>query len=202
MSHMSPRPLPPDAVQPRTRDEWRAWLAGHHDTSTGVWLVSAKKATGQPRVEYDEAVEEALCFGWIDSVARTLDETRSMLRFSPRKPRSGWSRSNKIRIERLAAAGLMTPAGQARIDAAIADGSWTQLDAVENLEVPEDLAHACAAYPNARANFDAFPRSARRGILEWIAQAKRPETRARRVAETARLAESNYRANQWTRPKS
>jgi uncharacterized protein YdeI (YjbR/CyaY-like superfamily) len=196
---MPPVDRPPDAVQPRTRDEWRAWLAVNHATSTGVWLITAKKATGQPRVEYDEAVEEALCFGWIDSVARTLDETRSMLRFSPRKPRSGWSRPNKIRIERLTAAGLMTPAGQARIDAAIADGSWTALDAVENLEVPEDLATACAAYPNARANFDAFPRSARRGILEWIVQAKRPETRARRVAETARLAQSNYRANQWVK---
>lgn len=194
--------LPRDAVQPRTRGEWRAWLAANHDTSTGVWLVSAKKATGQSRVEYEEAVEEALCFGWIDSVARTLDQTRSMLRFSPRKPRSGWSRPNKIRIERLTAAGLMTPAGQARIVAAKADGSWTKLDAVEDLEVPEDLARACAAYPNARANFDAFPRSARRGILEWIVQAKRPETRAKRVEETARLAESNYRANQWVRPRS
>ena len=164
-----------------------------------MWLISSKKATGEPRVEYDEAVEEALCFGWIDSVARALDETRSMLRFSPRKPRSGWSRPNKIRIERLLAAGLMTPAGQAKIDAAIADGSWTKLDAVEDLEVPDDLAKACAAYPDARAYFDAFPRSVRRGILEWIAQAKRPETRAKRIEETARLAQSNYRANQWTR---
>lgn len=198
---MPPVDLPVDAVQPRTRGEWRAWLAAHHDACRGVWLVSAKKATGESRVEYDEAVEEALCFGWIDSVARTLDDTRSMLRFSPRTPRSGWSRSNKLRVERLEAAGVMTPAGRARIDAAIADGSWTKLDAVENLEVPDDLATACAAYPNARANFDAFPRSARRGILEWIVQAKRPETRARRVGETARLAESNYRANQWTRPK-
>ena len=179
--------LPADAVQPLTREEWRAWLAANHATSAGIWLVTARKATGQPRVEYDEAVEEALCVGWIDSVARRLDETRSMLRFSPRKSRSGWSRPNKIRIERLTAAGLMRPAGQARIDAAILDGSWTKLDEVENLEVPDDLAQACAAYPNARANFDAFPRSARRGILEWILQAKRPETRARRVADTALL---------------
>lgn len=202
MNVVPPTPLPPDAIQPRTRAAWRAWLAEHHAGSTGVWLVTAKKATGEPRVEYEDAVEEALCFGWIDSVARTLDDTRSMLRFSPRKPGSGWSRPNKQRIERLAVAGLMTPAGQARIDAAKADGSWTKLDAVENLEVPEDLAEACAAYPHARAHFDAFPRSARRGILEWIAQAKRPETRAKRVAETARLAESNYRANQWTKQKS
>lgn len=199
---MPTAPLPADAVQPRSRADWRAWLQAHHDSSSGVWLVTAKKATGESRVEYEEAVEEALCFGWIDSVARTLDETRSMLRFSPRKARSGWSRPNKIRIERIVAAGLMTPAGQAKIDAAIADGSWTKLDAVENLEVPDDLAQACAAYPHARAHFDAFPRSARRGILEWIAQAKRPETRAKRVAETARLAESNYRANQWTKPRA
>jgi len=194
--------LPPDAVQPRTRAEWRSWLSAHHATSSGVWLVTAKKGSGEPRVEYEDAVEEALCYGWIDSTARRLDDTRSMLRFSPRKPRSGWSRPNKIRIERLLAAGLMTPAGQAKIDAAVADGSWTKLDAVENLEVPDDLATACAAYPHARANFDAFPRSARRGILEWIAQAKRPETRAKRVADTARLAEANYRANQWMKKPS
>lgn len=192
---------PSDSVQPRTRAEWRAWLEAHHAHAASVWLITAKKATGAPRVEYDDAVEEALCFGWIDSVARRLDDQRSMLRFTPRKAGSGWSRPNKERVARALASGRMTPAGQARIDAARQDGSWTKLDAVEDLEIPADLAEALRAYPDAQRHFTAFPRSARRGILEWIVSAKRPETRARRVADTARLAQSNYRANQWTRER-
>ncbi len=123
-----------------------------------------------------------------------------MLWFAPRKPRSGWSRVNKERITRLHAAGLMHPAGEAKITAAQRDGSWTKLDAVETLTLPADLAAALDQQPPARACFDAFPRSQRRGILEWIAQAKRPETRARRLAETARLAALNQPANQW-RPR-
>ena len=171
-------------------------MAANHTRAEGVWLITYKKAAGKPTLSYEESVEEALCFGWIDSIARKLDEERSMLYFAPRKAGSGWSRPNKTRIERLMADGRMAPAGLAKIEAAKADGSWTLLDAVENLEVPDDLAAEFARYPDARANFDAFPRSARRGILEWIVQAKRPETRAKRVAETARLAQANVRANQ------
>jgi uncharacterized protein YdeI (YjbR/CyaY-like superfamily) len=191
---------PENAVHPLTRAEWRAWLAANHTRREGVWLISYKKATARPRVEYDEAVEEALCFGWVDSKANTLDDERSMLWFAPRKARTGWSRPNKERVERMVAAGLMAPAGQAKIDAAKADGSWELLDAVENLEIPPDLAAALDAYAAARANFEAFPRSARRGILEWIVQAKTPATRAKRIEETARLAAENRRANQW-RPR-
>lgn len=191
---------PPNSVHPLTRAEWRAWLEANHTRRDGVWLVTFKKDTGLPRVEYDEAVEEALCFGWVDSKANKLDEQRSLLWFAPRKPRTGWSKPNKERVERMLAAGLMAPAGLAKIEAAKADGSWSKLDAVEALEIPPDLAEALAAYPSAAANFDAFPRSARRGILEWLVNARKPETRAQRVAETARLAEDNVRANQW-RPK-
>ena len=188
--------LPKNAFHPKTRAEWRSWLAENHAREEGVWFVSYKKATGKPRVEYEESVEEALCFGWIDSKANTLDGERSMLWFSPRKPRTGWSRPNKERIERLLAAGLMQPAGLAKIEQAKADGSWNALDAVEALEVPPDLQAALASYPAAAANFEAFPRSAKRAILEWISTAKRPETRAARVSETARLANENVRANQ------
>ncbi len=188
---------PENSVHPLTRAEWRAWLEQHHGRAEGVWLVSYKQATGKPRVTYDEAVEEALCFGWVDSKGNKLDAERSLLWFAPRKGRSGWSRPNKERVERLIAAGLMTPAGLAKIEAAQADGSWSLLDAVENLEIPPDLAEALAAYPAASENFNAFPPSARRGILEWIVQAKTPGTRAKRVAETARLAQENQRANQW-----
>jgi uncharacterized protein YdeI (YjbR/CyaY-like superfamily) len=192
--------LPPNAVLPRSRAEWRAWLAEHHARPGGVWLVSHKKAAGGPHVTYDEAVEEALCFGWVDSKPAKLDAARTMLWFAPRKTGSRWAATNKARVGRLLAAGLMAPAGLAKVEAAKADGTWDALDAVEALEVPADLAAALAGYPHAAANFAAFPKSARRGILEWVVAAKRPETRAKRVAETARLAEDNVRANQWRQP--
>lgn len=188
---------PPNSVHPLTRAEWRAWLAANHTRQQGVWLISFKKSTGKPRVEYDEAVEEALCFGWIDSKPNKLDSERTMLWFAPRKAGTGWSRPNKERVERMVALGLMETAGLAKIEAAKADGSWTALDAVEALEVPPDLAAALAAEPPAVTYWEAFPRSVRRGILEWIANARTPETRARRVEETARLAAQDLRANQW-----
>jgi len=119
---------PDNAIHLTTRAEWRAWLEQHHARPEGVWLISSKKATGKPRVAYEEAVEEALCFGWIDSIQRTLDDERAMLWFAPRKPRTGWSKLNKQRIERLTAAGLMAPAGLAKIEAARQDGSWSALD--------------------------------------------------------------------------
>ncbi|WP_045233399.1 YdeI/OmpD-associated family protein, partial [Deinococcus pimensis] len=177
--------LPEDTVHPLTRGAWRAWLEANHDRAKGVWLVTFRKETGEPRVEYDEAVEEALCFGWVDSKPRKLDDRRGMLYFAPRRAGSGWSAPNKARVERLLAAGLMAPAGLAKVEAARRDGSWTALDEVEALVVPGDLAAALADLPPARENFDAFPRSARRGILEWIVSARTPGTRARRVEETA-----------------
>jgi uncharacterized protein YdeI (YjbR/CyaY-like superfamily) len=188
---------PPNSTHPKTRAEWRAWLLVHHARDEGVWLITYKKATGKPRVEYVDAVEEALCFGWVDSKPNKLDDERSILWFAPRKGGTGWSKPNKERVERMIAAGLMTPAGLAKVNAAMKDGTWTMLDAVEALEIPPDLVKALKSYKTAMANFDAFPRSAKRGILEWILQAKKPETRAKRVEETARLAAENIRANQW-----
>lgn len=188
---------PENSVHPLSIAEWRLWLEAHHERKQGVWLVIYKKATGKARVDYEEAVAEALCFGWIDSKGNKLDEERSLLWFAPRKAKSGWSRPNKERIERMLAAGKMTPAGLAKIEAAKADGSWAAFDAIENLEIPADLAEALAAYPNATTNFDAFPRSVKRGILEWISTAKRVETRANRILEAAQSAEQNARANQW-----
>ena len=187
-------------VHPPGRAAWREWLVANHAVARGAWFVSWKKATGRPRLEYAEAVEEALCVGWVDSLARTVNDERSRLLMTPRKRGSGWSRPNKERIERLVAAGLMLPAGLAVVEAARADGSWSSLDDIENLVEPDDLRSALDADPAARANWDAFPRSAKRGILQWVMLAKRPETRARRVAETAMLAARNERANQWQRP--
>jgi uncharacterized protein YdeI (YjbR/CyaY-like superfamily) len=187
---------PDNSTHPKTRSAWRAWLSENHGRSEGVWFISYKKSARKPTVGYDEAVEEAVCFGWIDSKSRALDEERTMLWFAPRKPGTGWSRSNQERAVRLIAQGLMAPAGLAKIEAAKQDGSWAKLDRALELEVPPDLAKALAVYPEAGRNFDAFPPSVRRGILEWITGARRPETRARRVEETARLAAVNRRANQ------
>lgn len=193
-------PEPPaNSTHPLTRDAWRTWLVEHHERDNGVWLVSYKKATGKPTITYGEAVDEAMCFGWVDSTPRKLDAERSMRYFSPRRAGSGWSRVNKDRVARMTAAGKLTPAGQATIDAAKADGSWSALDDIENLVVPDALAAAFAAHPPSAEHWEAFPRSAKRGILEWIASAKREATRAQRVAETAQRAAKNVRANQWPR---
>lgn len=187
-----------DTFQPASRKQWRDWLQGHHGRTEGIWLVVWKKASGQANLDYDAAVDEALCFGWIDSKPRSLDERRSMRWFAPRKPGTGWSRANKLRIERAIAGGGMTVAGMAKIDAAKRDGSWAKLDDVENLIIPPDLALALTR-TRGTAHFDAFPRTVKRSILEWIGQAKRPKTRAMRIDQTAVLAARNERANQWSR---
>ena len=197
MPRSAPSQPPHNSTHPRTRAAWRRWLEESHGRREGVWLISYKKSTGKLAFDYEASVEEALCFGWVDSKGNKLDDERTMLWFAPRQPRSGWSRPNKERVARLIAAGLMHPAGLAKIEAAKQNGSWTALDAVENLEIPPDLAQALAAQPSAQTHFDLFPRSVKRATLEWIANAKRPETRARRILETAALAAKNERANQW-----
>jgi uncharacterized protein YdeI (YjbR/CyaY-like superfamily) len=186
-----------ERFQAETRGQWRAWLEQNHATSSGVWLVTFKKHSGQPHLDYGESVEEALCYGWVDSTSGKVDDLRSMRYHAPRKAKSGWAKPNKERIVRILEAGLMRPAGLAKIEAAKLDGSWTLLDAVEALEVPSDLEEALKEFPNASTNFAAFPRSVKRGILEWIVQAKKPDTRAKRIEETARLANENVRVNQW-----
>jgi uncharacterized protein YdeI (YjbR/CyaY-like superfamily) len=191
-----------ERVQVESRAELRRRPAKNHATSPGIWLATFKKANPDRYVAYGEIVEEALCVGWVDSLPRKLDETRSLLLLTPRKPGSNWSRANKERVERLTAAGLMTQAGLIAVESARTDGSWSALDAVEELSEPEDLRAALDADPVARRRWDAFPRSAKRGILEWIGKAKREETRAKRVRETVTLAAQGIRANQWRQPKS
>ena len=188
---------PPNSVHPKSRAEWRKWLRDNHTQQEGVWLILFKKASGKPRVTYDEVVEEALCFGWVDSKGNKLDDERSMLWMAPRKPGSNWSRLNKTRVEKLFADGQIHAAGLTKIEAAKKDGSWNALDKVEDLEIPPDLEKALKANSDAWVYFDEFPRSAKRGILEWIMNTKKPETRAKRIAETAEQAAKNIRANQW-----
>jgi uncharacterized protein YdeI (YjbR/CyaY-like superfamily) len=185
------RPL----VQPGSARAWRKWLAANHATSGPVWLVYRKKSAGGRDLTYDEAVEEALCFGWIDSTVKKLDDERYRQFFSRRKPTSTWSGTNKERVQRLIEERRMTEAGLAMIEAAKANGMWTALDAIEALEIPSDLAAEFRSRPGAKANFEAFSTSSKKNILWWIASAKRPETRARRIAETARMAAEGRRAN-------
>ena len=173
------------------RAAWRRWLAKQHGRSSGIWLVFDKKSSRPDRLAYGDAVEEALCFGWIDSTVRTLDDARYVQLFAPRKPKSTWSRSNKDRVERLMAQGLMAARGLACIERAKANGSWSSLDAVEALVMPDDLAAALATVPGVAEKFAAFSPSARKGYLHWISRAVRPETRAHRVSEVARHAAAN-----------
>jgi uncharacterized protein YdeI (YjbR/CyaY-like superfamily) len=188
-------------LQVSSRQEWRAWLGENHASASGVWLVTWKKTSDGPHVPYDHVVEEALAHGWVDSTGITLDEHRWQLLMTPRKPRSKWSKANKQRIERLRAAGLIQPAGEAAVAVAKGNGAWSALEEVEALTEPDDLRQALGATPDARRHWDAFPPSARRAILEWISNAKREETRAKRVDQTARLAAQDIRANQWRQPK-
>jgi uncharacterized protein YdeI (YjbR/CyaY-like superfamily) len=192
---------PENSIHPLSRQEWRKWLEENHLREQGDWLITYKKATGKPRMEYEDWVEEALCFGWVDSQPGKLDEERSMLWFAPRKGGSSWSRSNKERVDKLTAAGLMASAGLAKVEAAKIDGSWNALDGVGNLEIPRDLQAALDATPPARDHFTAFPRSVKRDILEWINSATKMETRASRVEETVLLAAQNIRTNQWRQKK-
>ena len=185
-------------VEVKTRAEWRDWLERNHDAHGPIWLASWKKGTPH-YLAYEDIVQEALCFGWIDSTARALDAQRSMLMMAPRKPKSVWSATNKARVERLEASGLMTPAGRLKVDAAKRDGSWTALDAVERMEMPEDLERALTAISGARACFDAYPPSLRKQAFYWIGQAKRDATRAQRIAEIVEAAARNERPARWAR---
>jgi uncharacterized protein YdeI (YjbR/CyaY-like superfamily) len=201
---MAPRPTILDSypnILFEERSALRAWLAEHHRTDPGLWVVTWKAATARPRLDAAAICEEALCFGWIDSLPRTVDAERTRLLVTPRKPKSNWSAVNKARADKLIAAGLMTEAGLALIRLAKQTGTWDALNEVDTLVPPADLAAALtAAGPQAAANFAAFPKSVKRGILEWISNAKTPATRTKRVEETARLAQLNQRANQWPRP--
>jgi uncharacterized protein YdeI (YjbR/CyaY-like superfamily) len=164
---------------------WRAWLGEHHDDSQGVWLALAKKGVSQPTsLTYEEAVLEALCFGWVDGQIRGGDERTYPTRFTPRRTRSNWSQSNVARVERLIAEGRMQPAGLAAVEAAKADGRWEQAYAGSaTIEVPDDLAAALDATPRARAMFEILTSQNRYAILYRLHNAKRPETRRKRIEQ-------------------
>lgn len=176
------------------RPSWRAWLETHHDTERGVWLCSWKPATGRPACPYPDAVEEALCFGWIDSTVNRLDDERGLQLMTPRKPKSSWTRLNRQRVADMEAAGLMSDAGRAAVEVARANGYWTIYESVEDLIEPEELAAALDAVPAAREHWDAFPPSARKQMLWPIVSAARAETRAKRIASIVEKAAVGERA--------
>lgn len=177
-----------------SRAIWRTWLSAHHRTLRGVWLCSWRTDAIGPRCPYPDAVEEAICFGWIDSTVSVFDESRSLQLMTPRKPKSSWTRLNRQRAADMEAAGLMTDAGRASIAVAQQNGFWTKYDAVEDLLEPDDLAAALDAVPAARATWNGFPPSPRKQMLWWVLTAERPATREQRIARIVDEAAAGRRA--------
>lgn len=176
---------------PSTREKWRQWLKDNHATSPGIWIIYYKKGSQKPTVSYDDAVEEALSFGWIDSTTNALDEERYTQLFTPRKAKSNWSRINKKRVEKLIKMGTMTPAGLEKIEIAKKNGSWTIMDDVEDLIVPDDLELEFKKNKKAQANYNNFSNSVKKQALWFIVSAKRPETRKRRIEKVIKALEKN-----------
>jgi uncharacterized protein YdeI (YjbR/CyaY-like superfamily) len=177
-----------------TRAQWRAWLEANHDSARGVWLCSWRGAIARPVCRYPEVVEEALCFGWIDSTVNVLDDDRALQLLTPRKPKSTWTRLNRRRVADMEAAGLMTDAGRHAVEIARENGWWTILDPVEDLLVPDDLGAALDANDTARARWDEFPPSARKAMLWWVISAAKDATRARRIESIVEKAGRGERA--------
>jgi len=184
----------------KSRKEWRSWLKKNGEKEQSVWLIIYRKGAEKESVYYEEAVEEALCFGWIDSKPNKRDDESFYQFFAKRNPKSNWSKINKERVARLTDEGLMTDKGLKVIEEAKLNGNWTALDKIENIELPDDLQKALCKNKEAEKFFNSFPRSVKKGILEWIQNAKKEETRSKRIEETVLLATKNIRANQY-KPK-
>ena len=180
----------PKTFYPESRKHWREWLQKNHMSTQSVWLVCYKQKSKMPTITWKEAVEEALCFGWIDSKRISIDDEKFMNLFAQRKPGGTWSKINKETIERLASAGLIAPAGLKSVETAKQNGSWTILDKVEELVIPSDLSRGFRSAPGSRKYFLGLSKSVKKAMLQWIVMAKRPETRQSRideiVSETAR----------------
>ncbi|MBL8011202.1 MAG: YdeI/OmpD-associated family protein [Flavobacteriales bacterium] len=189
-----------ERVEVTSRAQWRAWLRKNHKRTEGIWLVTYKKHVADKYLSFEDKVQEALCFGWIDSVPRKLDADRTMHYLSPRRPGSVWSAINKAHVERLIAQRRMTAAGLAKVEAAKADGSWHTLTSVDRMEIPADLAKALARSKTAQEHFNAFPPGIRKNILYWVTSAKTAETRKKRISTTVHEAAQGRRAFPPPRP--
>lgn len=182
---------------PESRKAWRKWLQKHHAAKQSVWLILYKKEANRPTITWSEAVDEALCFGWVDSTRRPVDKDKFIQFFGKRKPNSTWSKINKDKVERLIEEGLMTSAGIVCIEVAKQNGSWTILDKVEELHIPPDLAKALKAHKGSTSFFMSLSRSNKKAILQWLVMAKRPDTREKRIAEIASLAAQHLKPKQF-----
>jgi len=176
---------------------WRNWLQKNHRSEKSVWLIIYKKECKKPSVYYNEAVDEALCFGWIDSKPNKRDEESYYQFFAKRNPKSNWSKVNKAKVEKLIKEKKMARAGLEAIETAKQNGTWHALDEVDNSIVPADLTKALLKNKTAMKNFESFPKSSKKIILEWINNAKKEETRLKRIEETVSLAAKNIRANHY-----
>jgi len=185
------------AFYAKSEKAWRSWLEKNHLKEKSVWLIIYKKSSATPSVYYPEAVDQALCFGWVDSKPNKRDDESYYQFFAKRNPKSKWSLVNKNKVARLTKLGLMEKAGLEMVAFAKQSGTWDALNEVDQILVPVDLEKEFQKNKKAASNFEAFPRSAKRGILEWILSAKRPETRQKRIEETVRLAKDNIRAQQY-----
>lgn len=186
-----------ETYYPKTKQHWRKWLLKNHFHKDAVWLIMYKQSADKPTVTWSDAVDEALCFGWIDSIKKTLDDERSIQFFSKRKPKSTWSKINKQKVSNLIDNGLMTKAGLDCIEIAKQNGSWTTLDSVEELEIPTDLATELNAKLNAMDFFLSLSKTVKKGMLQWIIFAKRPETRQKRINEIVELADKRQKPKQF-----
>lgn len=182
---------------PKSQSDWREWLEKNHHSKQSVWLVYFKSSTKMPSLTWSEAVDEALCFGWIDSTKKTIDDERYMQYFSRRKPNSNWSRINKEKVAALVDQGLMTKAGLESIEKAKKNGSWNLLDDVEALVVPEDLRTALSNSKGSMEYFDGLSKSDKKILLYWVVSAKRSETRQKRILEIAECGSENLKPKQF-----
>ena len=194
---MTNKHIETETTCPASRKEWRAWLQENHATSQSVWLIYYKMKSGMRTLSWSEAVDEALCFGWIDSTARPLDDEKYMQFFTRRKPNSVWSKINKGKVQQLMEQGLMTPAGLKIIETAKQNGSWTILDEAEELVIPPDLEQGFEDQPGSKDYFLSLSKSVRKAILQWLVLAKRPETRQKRIQEIAELAAQRRKPKQF-----
>jgi len=184
-------------ICPTGRQDWRNWLQVNHKTEQSVWVIYYKMKAGIQTMTWSEAVDEALCFGWIDSVRKTVDDEKFIQFFCKRKPTSGWSKINKANVQRLINDGMMTPAGHESIERAKQNGSWKILDEVEELVIPKDLEKAFKTHKGSKAFFVGLSKSVKKMMLQWIVLAKRPETRKKRIDEIVELAAQKLKPKQF-----
>lgn len=186
---------------PANRQQWRTWLEENHDKEKSVWVIFYKNKSNTPTITWSEAVDEALCYGWIDSIVKPVDDEKFMRFFSRRKTNSIWSGINKEKVRRLIEDGLMTKKGMDSIEIAKENGSWTVLDDTEAMIIPLDLEEEFQKKLNAKTYFQSLSKSDKKGILQWLVQAKRPETRHKRIIEIVALADQSLKPKviQWTK---